>query len=227
MKILSLDTAGSKISVAVSDGKDLAGQRLAEEKNQNVEVLFLYIEDLFKEFSLSYDKIDVISANIGPGSFTGLRAGLAAVQGLCMVKGINFMPVNAMEVFFIKSKYVLNCAEDTEISVLQDAGHEEFFSQSFSLKSLAIREAALISKEEVLQLSNDNKVIFCRKDLDILKYVKSEKNIFYASDQEIRAHDIALAAIEKIKSGFPFEKVRPLYMRNPNAKIKNKKVASC
>lgn len=87
MRILGIDTA-TMISVigVIEDGKILADFRY-DVKLTHSEVLLSYIEKLLKKLKLKLEDFDGFSVSIGPGSFTGLRIGLATIKGLGFALG--------------------------------------------------------------------------------------------------------------------------------------------
>ncbi len=84
MKILAFDTAGPALSLAVSDGgRTLAAMHCPVERG-HAELLLPAIGGVLKAACLPLGSVDAIAATVGPGSFTGLRTGLAAAQGLSL-----------------------------------------------------------------------------------------------------------------------------------------------
>ena len=87
MRILGIDTATMISGIGVvEDGEILADFRY-DVKLTHSEVLLSYIEKLLKKLKLKLENIDGFSASIGPGSFTGLRIGLATIKGLGFASG--------------------------------------------------------------------------------------------------------------------------------------------
>ncbi len=87
MHILSIDTSSSLASVAlVSDRKLLAESVFQADRCLSAR-LVPEIERLLALSGLTIDDIDLFAAAIGPGSFTGIRAGVATIQGLSLATG--------------------------------------------------------------------------------------------------------------------------------------------
>lgn len=84
MKILTLDTSGSCSSVALSDGAHLLGEYILGEDRLNSGRLFASIENLLQSARLSPADLDAFAVALGPGSFTGVRVGIATVKGLAL-----------------------------------------------------------------------------------------------------------------------------------------------
>ena len=81
MRILSVDTSSVHGSVAVFNDGEIVGEVRLASSIQHSERLFRSLEFLFAHVGFGLADIDLFVAARGPGSFTGLRVGLAAVQG--------------------------------------------------------------------------------------------------------------------------------------------------
>lgn len=95
--ILAFDCAGSALSVALGqDGRLLAARR-EDRLRGHGERLFGVIGALLTETGLGYDDVDLIAVTRGPGSFTGLRIGLAAARGLGLAGGQPIVAVTSFD----------------------------------------------------------------------------------------------------------------------------------
>lgn len=87
MKILALESATAACSAAVwVDGTVLAAERVETPRGQ-AEILLPLVERVRRAVALPYGAFDRFAVSIGPGHFTGLRAGLAAARGLALAAG--------------------------------------------------------------------------------------------------------------------------------------------
>lgn len=82
MYILAFDSTAQSASVALSEDEHLLGQVTIKNGNTHSEVLLPMIEDLLSRFSLTPQDMDLFACTAGPGSFTGIRIGVATVKGL-------------------------------------------------------------------------------------------------------------------------------------------------
>ena len=82
MKILALESSALTASVAVCDGEQLLGEYTLNNGNTHSETLLPMTESLLGSLGLSVSDIDLFAASIGPGSFTGIRIGVATLKGL-------------------------------------------------------------------------------------------------------------------------------------------------
>lgn len=83
MKLLAIDTSGHALSAAIAENGAVIGSFGADTgKNHSLELLPL-LDKLLKEKSLKLGDMDAFAVTAGPGSFTGLRIGLATVKAWC------------------------------------------------------------------------------------------------------------------------------------------------
>lgn len=82
MKILALDSSSNVASVAVMDGSTLIGEYSTNHKKTHSQTLMPMVEDLLQAVEMDVADIDLFAVSNGPGSFTGLRIGLATAKGL-------------------------------------------------------------------------------------------------------------------------------------------------
>lgn len=82
MYLLAIDTATNSGGVALSRNNEVIGLLMAKTPLKYSDHLIYYIEFLLKHLGISINQMDCIAVASGPGSFTGLRIGLAMVKGL-------------------------------------------------------------------------------------------------------------------------------------------------
>src|SRR5881394_1143007 len=97
MRILAVDTSSQRGSVCVTDSHDVVGEVRLASSIQYLERLFRSIEFLFHYLPLQLSDIDLFVAARGPGSFTGLRVGLAAMQAFVAAEGKRGAGVTTLE----------------------------------------------------------------------------------------------------------------------------------
>jgi len=87
VKILTIDTSSNCSSVSLSDGSALLGECLLGEDRCNSGRLMESVDGLLKAARLTPDGVDAFAVSLGPGSFTGVRVGIATVKGLAIATG--------------------------------------------------------------------------------------------------------------------------------------------
>ncbi len=99
MAILAIDTAAGQCAAGLllPDGKNLS--RIQPGLRGQSELLLPMIENLLQEAQIDYTQLTAVAVTTGPGSFTGLRVGLAVAQGLALALAIPAVGVTSFEAF--------------------------------------------------------------------------------------------------------------------------------
>lgn len=97
MKILALDTASATGSVALQDGHRLVAETLLNIKAVHSERLLVQVQQVLQAGNLALDELDLIAVVRGPGSFTGLRIGLATAKGLAQAARLPLIGISSLQ----------------------------------------------------------------------------------------------------------------------------------
>lgn len=136
--LLAIDTSFGKFSIVIYRGGDQLAYFENEEYTKQAEMLIPEIEALLAANDLTYQDLSKIAVCTGPGSFTGLRIGIAAVKGLDLALEIDTVGVTSLEASAISQgggKVYLN------------ANRGEAYFQEFDADCKPLNEAKLIEYE--------------------------------------------------------------------------------
>ena len=98
MRLLAMDTASNCCSAAIwSDGGIVAARHRPMTRG-HAEAIMPMIGDVLSEAGHGFDDLDGLAVTVGPGSFTGLRTGLAAARGLALATGLPLAGVTTLEI---------------------------------------------------------------------------------------------------------------------------------
>lgn len=97
MRVLAVETATSWQSVAILDGSRVLARHDHDAGGSHAKLLLPTIDRLFRESSLTLKQLDGLAVSIGPGSFTGLRVGLATLLGFRTVSRLPLAVVPTLE----------------------------------------------------------------------------------------------------------------------------------
>lgn len=147
--VLSFDTTTRGGSVAITRGNSLLAWTVGEAESSHSNTLLRDIDKVLDRADLSLEEIHLFAAASGPGSFTGLRIGLATAKGLAETLGTPCVGIPTLEA-------IASGAGPSEATVaLLPAGRGELFAQLFSISSsgslLALDEAAHLAPERMLE----------------------------------------------------------------------------
>lgn len=127
--LLAIDTATTCSSIAITRGNLEEGEVLAS-LSLNTRVthsrrLLSSIERLLADIDLTWSDLGGIVVNLGPGSFTGLRIGLATAKGLAMASELPLYGLSGLEVLASR------CISDLPIAACLDARKQEIYTSTY------------------------------------------------------------------------------------------------
>lgn len=97
MRIIGIDTATGMRGIAIIDGQDILIEKRINISGLSYDILMRYIDEAFRTVLISPKDIDGIAVSTGPGSFTGIRVGIALAKGLSLSLNIPIMTFSALE----------------------------------------------------------------------------------------------------------------------------------
>lgn len=105
LRILGLDTSGKVASAAVLDTEQdiLLGERSLYTTRGHSQVILPMAEGLLHDCGMTLPDVDCYAVSVGPGSYTGLRIGIAAVQGMAMARNTPCIGVSTLEAMAARS----------------------------------------------------------------------------------------------------------------------------
>ena len=126
MKLLVIDTSGPVCGTAVMDGDKVLSEFTAQNRNTHSASLMPMTEAALAAAGIGIGELDAIAAVTGPGSFTGVRIGVATAKGLAHGAGIPCIAVDALEALSESAG-----AFDGIICPIQDARAGQVYGAAF------------------------------------------------------------------------------------------------
>ena len=211
--LLAVDTSSDCGSIAVLSGGTVLGEVRLANSIQHSERLFRSIEFLFQQIELTLDEIDIFAAARGPGSFTGLRVGLAAMEGFAFARkkasaGVSTLAAAAWQVK----------REDALISPVLDARRSEIYSALYRRQGeelIELRAPTVLKPGQWLSGLPAEPIVFCGSGIGVI-----EAGIAERSEWEVTSVTRYLAtAIAEISVTPGREVLEPLYVRRSDAEV--------
>ena len=231
MKILAVDTSATSASVCVAQEDKIIGEFSINTALTHSQTLIPMIEQLAEKTGVTLDNIDAIAVNAGPGSFTGVRIGVAAVKGIAFSRNIPCVSVSTLE-----SMAYNMLDNDCIVCSVMDARCSQVYNSLFRVKdgkvTRLIEDRALSLTDLKLDLQKYNdKIILVGDGAEITfnYFENSLQNVFLASvnNRVQKASSIACVAFKKINNGETLNasELMPVYLRLPQAQRElNKKL---
>lgn len=145
MKILAIDCTAAPASVAVTEDGKVLSSSYTNVGLTHSQTLMPMLDSVLTNAQISKDSIDCFAINAGPGSFTGVRIGVAALKGLTLLEGAKCVPVSTLESMAYNYCGVRDC---TVVGVM-DARCRQVYTAAFS-----------VSGNSVERLSEDSALSF-------------------------------------------------------------------
>ena len=229
MKILAFDSTATSASVAVFDDDNLIGEFFINTKQTHSQTLLPMAESLLKNTKVDVKDIDVFAVNTGPGSFTGVRIGVAAVKGMAMALNKPCVAVSTLD----SMAYNLLDVNCTAVCVM-DARCNQVYNANFKVangnveklcddRALSIDELTdeLKSVDGHIVLVGDGAKLCFDKMKDAIPNIK----IASIQNRYQKASSTALVALSLYNNGktLTAEELMPYYLRLPQAERELKK----
>ena len=142
--VLAFDTAASACSVAVGRGKAVLGHERREMRHGHAEALLPMIDRVVAAADLAPGGISVVAVTVGPGGFTGIRAGLAAAQGLALAARAELVGVSSFAAVAARVP-----ANEQPLLVALDSRREELYVQLFAPEGAPRGDPAAVLPEDL------------------------------------------------------------------------------
>ena len=223
MKLLVMDTSGPVCGVAVMEDEKILCEYTAQNRNTHSANLMPMAEAALQSAGKTIGEMDAIAAVTGPGSFTGVRIGVATAKGLAHGAGIPCIPVDALEALSISAG-----GFDGVICPIQDARAGQVYGAAFRdgkrmtadepLKLEDFLEKILPFGERFLFLG-DGVPVHREKILEIL----GEKAVFAPAHLNYLRPSAAGVLALRSEARTDYLNLQATYLRPPNAQ-KNKKL---
>lgn len=200
-RLLAIDTSGGT-TVAVSTGA-VAWQARSADPLAHAEVIGEMIAACLIAAGVRAQEITGVVMGTGPGSFTGLRVGMAAAQGFAAVRGVPLLPLVSHEAVALRAARGSCAAGVAQVRIVQDARRREFFVSSYEIAAdwaVTATLPRLVSSPEVVPQAG-----FVTVATDI-------------TEPEVWAGDLLQLAALRVAQGLPFAAAEPVYLRDPDVR---------
>ncbi len=226
MKLLTIDTSCNSCTVALTDGERLLGEYLLAGGKGVSSRLFDAIGRLMSDCGIAMNELDGFGVAQGPGAFTGLRVGIAAVKGLATATGKSVAGFSSLAMLAMNLPLV-----DLPVCTLYDARKNELYAGLYSCRRglpKPLRSDAVIPPSALTEwitgptiLVGDGAISY----RDQLAELLGAHAIFASPIASIpRASNGAMIALSSLQSGDSISPafLLPVYLRLPEAEIARK-----
>lgn len=216
MKILSITTSSNICSVCILENSNVIKELSISDAKTHSENLMPLIDKILNITDLTLDNIDYIACDIGPGSFTGIRIGIASVKALAEFKDIKIVPVTSLEAL----SYNIN--SNTYICSMIDARNDNVYMGLFDNNHNLINTFMADNIDNILKILPKDIIYFVGNGttVNINKINNKYKNLAKFSDTNLLSSaNLGMCAYNKIlnKNYISADELVPLYLRKSQA----------
>jgi tRNA threonylcarbamoyladenosine biosynthesis protein TsaB len=207
MLVLGLDTCLSSCSVAVLDGARVLASAREVMARGHQERLAPMVRDVMAEAGLGFDCLERIAVTVGPGSFTGLRVGIAFAKGLALALDLPAVGIGSLEALAAEAQGLVFPAID--------ARRGQLYLQAFEDGRALMAPDALSAETaaaRVAELSQGRPFTLVGSGAALLEGLAQGARIVAVEGADAR-HVARLAAQRDASP------LKPLYLRAPDAKL--------
>ncbi|HXV32076.1 MAG TPA: tRNA (adenosine(37)-N6)-threonylcarbamoyltransferase complex dimerization subunit type 1 TsaB, partial [Sinorhizobium sp.] len=207
--VLAIDTSGTGCAAVVYDGADgnVLARVAADIGRGHAERLMEFVDEALRAADRRLEDIDRIAVTIGPGSFTGIRVGVAATRGLALALGKPAVGVTTLQV-------IAESARQREpgrpVLAAIDAKRDEVYVQSFDALGQAQGDPEVLPLDVARARFSGFSGVACGSGAQLVT----------AADASGRPDEIDIAIVARLGAAADpaSAKPKPLYLRGPDAK---------
>ena len=204
MNLFALDASGKSCSVAIIKDKDIIFESVLNVGLTHSGTLLVQVDNAFTGTMLTPNDIDFYAVTVGPGSFTGLRIGIATIKGLAFMGKARCIEVSTLEAL----SYGVTIP-DTVIVPVIDARRNRVYTTIYNQKGsgelIKIAEDSIVDIEDLPNMLSDikEKIIFVGDAANICYEYTKDKILSLVTpmvDGYIKGGAVAKVALKKLKS---------------------------
>ncbi len=222
MIIYACDTTAKTASVALTDGKRLLAEYTLNCGNTHSETLVPMTDTMLKTMRMSVADIDMFACSAGPGSFTGVRIGVANIKGLAFGTGKPCIGVSTLEALAVN----MTGSWKGIVCPVMDARRRQFYTAFFKVSANGVERLTPDRVVPCSQLEDEcrslgEKVRICGDGASVASSLMDPALFDMAPERLLyqSAYSVALSALRSYESGIRTgdAELRPVYLRLPQA----------
>jgi tRNA threonylcarbamoyladenosine biosynthesis protein TsaB len=176
--ILNIDTAIQASSICLAENDRPVSAKINPSQKDSAAWLHVAIKEILSETHFNFQQLDAIAVSEGPGSYTGLRVGMATAKGLCYVLNKPLITTNTLQImaFAARGKHSgLLCP-------MIDARRMEVFTAVFDreLNPVVSPTNLIVNENSFNGLLQKNQILFCGNGAHKFQQIVKHSNALFA-----------------------------------------------
>jgi tRNA threonylcarbamoyladenosine biosynthesis protein TsaB len=213
--ILALDSSTRTLKLALKFGGDRLVKSESEADQSHGQIIIKRISDLLGSAGIRQIDIEAMVVSIGPGSFTGLRIGLAAAKGIATALDIPIAAVSSFEI--AKSK---QSSKAVSLWAVTPLARDHFFVASLDETVFDSSTISVVSINELLEIGKKSKLIGLGCNLN--EYLDDKSVVEQPGEIAFNAADLLAIGEIKLNQNVVADLINlePLYLQKSQAEIR-------
>ncbi len=218
MKILSIDTSSKICGVAVLENETLLKEISQDNRLSHSEKLMPIIKEILESINSTLNDIDLIVCDKGPGSFTGIRIGVATAKAFSDSLNIQTIGISSLEALAYNVKtYNVICPlidaknDNVYVGVFENIDKNYILRRDFSCENISNLLAEFKDAEYSVTFVGDGAIAYKEK---IISELGDKCN--FVENNDLSSFNLGLAGLAHLKKEDLCD-VTPLYLRKPQA----------
>ena len=195
--ILNIDTATEHASVCLSNESGVLLLKESQDQKNHGAFLQPAIQQILLETGIDLQAVDAISVTEGPGSYTGLRVGLASAKGLCYALQKPLIAINTLKVMALAAtiNHVIPTPSNTLFCPMIDARRMEVFTAIYDihLNLMEAPNAKILDSSSFEEIISQQPMVFCGSGSLKMQALFNHSNAIFSLVQHTAAHLSILA----------------------------------
>jgi len=198
--ILNIDTAVQTASVCLADGEIILGEKINPVQKDSAAWLHMAIKELLADHKILLKDVKAIAISEGPGSYTGLRVGMAAAKGLCYALEIPLITISTLKMM---AAAALDIPADLYCPMI-DARRMEVFTAVYdnALKEIINPHNLILKENSFEELLEKNRIIFFGDGSEKLRPLIQHLNADFQPIAATARHMVTLSLLRHNHSMF-------------------------
>ena len=216
MNILSIDTSGQLLSIALLKNDSLTEESYSSDKKHSENILPL-LKKLMDKSDINFGDLNGVAFGAGPGSFTGVRIAAGVAYGIAYAHNLPIVGINNLEAIAKKvDKGVVIPCVDARMGELYMGAYKRINGELVSIIDSGVFEPCDLPNLDILDGVIVGSGVFEYKKILIEKY--QDQKVIIDENEYPLAGAIAQLSIKRMDKNFNLKNAAPIYIRNNVAK---------
>lgn len=223
---LNIETSTNICSAALTEGSQVIASCLTADGN-HAHDLPLFVQSLLQTAKDNNKTINAVAVSQGPGSYTGLRIGVATAKGICFGLGVPLLAVDTLQLLSASLLAQHTCLQDSALLCpMLDARRMEVYTALYTTRLQAVTavEAKIINSESFLDILSEKQLVFFGNGASKCKDIITHDNALFIDNIVPDAKYMGLLAEQKLQAG-DFADIAyfaPFYLKEFHATVSHK-----